>query len=55
MRTIKVTKDSQATSQPPPCMKDSGTTRASNLNSCGVCQEQHMLQQAKTVDLRTVI
>lgn len=55
MRTIKVTKDCQATSQPPPYMKDSGKTKASNLNTCGVCQEHYMLQQAKTVDLRTVI
>lgn len=55
MRTVKVTKDSQATSQPPPFMIGSGKTKASNLNSCGVCQEDYMLQQDKTVDLRTVI
>lgn len=33
MRTIKVTKDSQVTFQPPPYMKDSGKTKASNFNN----------------------
>lgn len=52
MRTIKVTKDSQATSQPPSYKKDSGKTKASNLNSCGVCQEHYTLQQAKNEGLQ---
>lgn len=55
MRAIKVTKGSQAASQPPPYIKDSSKTQVSDLNSCGVCQEHHMLQQAEKVDLGTVI
>lgn len=47
MRAMKVTKGSQATSQPPPYIKDSRKTQVSNLNSRGVFQEHHMLQQAK--------